>query len=82
VIIRRIVKEGESGALVGELALTKEQAAFLINMGLVTLVAAGTATVQDMSQEEFNEAIQKEQEAAETEEGEPSEDIQVKTSIH
>lgn len=33
--------------------LSSEQAAFLINMGLLTMVQAGSAKVKDMSEEEF-----------------------------
>lgn len=53
-IVRRIVKDVD-GNLEGTFALTQEQASFLINMGLITLIAAGTASIQDMTQEEFEE---------------------------
>lgn len=53
--------------MIGELALSKEQAAFLINVGLTTLVAAGTATVQDMTEAEFKAEILKQQDVADEE---------------
>src|SRR5438093_1367513 len=42
-----------------------EQAAFLINMGLVTLVTAGTISVQDLTEEQFKEEILKQHKPAE-----------------
>lgn len=63
-IVKRIVKDKE-GNLEATLMLSPEQAAFLINMGLVTLVSAGSVKIQDMSQEEFDAEIQKEQAKAE-----------------
>lgn len=57
-IIKRIVKDVE-GNLEATLMLSPEQAAYLINMGLVTVVTAGTAVVEDMSEEEFQAQIEK-----------------------
>lgn len=57
-IIRRIVKN-QDGNVEAQLMLSKEQAAFLINVGLVSLVTAGSAQVQDMTQEEFNAELAK-----------------------
>ncbi len=47
------------------LALSQEQAAFLVNAGLSTLLAAGTVALMDMSEEEFAAEITKQQEASE-----------------
>jgi hypothetical protein len=56
-IIRRIVKDVD-GNLEATLLISAEQAAFLINMGLVTLVQAGTVKVQDMTEDEFKKEVQ------------------------
>jgi SAM-dependent MidA family methyltransferase len=66
VLIKRVVKDVD-GNLEATLLLSSEQAAFLINMGLVTLVTTGAATVQDMTEEQFQATVA--QHKAQTEAG-------------
>lgn len=57
-IVRRVVRN-KDGEIEAQLMLSSEQAAFLINVGLVSLVTAGSAQVQDMTQEEFEAEVAK-----------------------
>lgn len=43
--------------------LNPDQAAFLINMGLVTLVQAGTVQVQDIPEEEYQKELAEQKQA-------------------
>jgi hypothetical protein len=61
-IIKRVVKDNE-GNLEATLLLSPDQAAFLINMGLVTLVTAGSVAVHDISEEEFKKGIEEQKQA-------------------
>lgn len=60
-IVKRLVK-GEDGNIEASLMLTSEQAAFLINVGLATLVMQGAAQVKDMTEAEFKAELEAQKE--------------------
>lgn len=57
-IIKRIVAD-PNGDVEATLALDKEQAQFLLNVGIATLMAQGVLKIQDMTKEQFEAEIAK-----------------------
>ena len=55
-IIRRITEEID-GEVEVNLAMTKDQATYLMNVGLNLLLSAGDATIKDMSRQEFEKEV-------------------------
>ena len=71
-IIKRIVADHD-GNIEATLALDRDQAQFLLNVGIATLVAQGALVIQDMTKEEFEAEIAKagETDSVQTENNDP-----------
>lgn len=63
-IVTRITEEDEEGNVFVSLAMTKEQATYLMNVGLGILLANGAATLKDMTRQQFNEETTQEMEVS------------------
>lgn len=59
-IVRRITKE-ENGETIASLALSDQEAAYLISFALNGLVAQGLATIVDITREEFEAQLKAEE---------------------
>lgn len=76
-IVRRISEE-KDGQVEVSLAMSKDQATYLMNVGLSSLIATGMAVIQDMTRQQFEEEM-KTLDAAE-ESGAPAPAVQQETN--
>ena len=55
-LITRVVRN-DNGSLEATLMLTPDQAAYLINVGLLSLVEKGSLTIEDVAEETFTKQL-------------------------